>query len=106
MALAETTKEAVWLKRLAKSLGNELKFMVINEDNQGCISLSKNPEYHQRTKHIDTRYHYIREVIKTGEVKLEYTKTQDQVADVFTKALSKPRFEELRSKLGVKPYLA
>ena len=53
----------------------------------------KNPEFHKRTKHIDIKYHYIREVVENGNLKLEYVPTEQQSADIFTKALPKNHFK-------------
>ncbi|KAB2608922.1 hypothetical protein D8674_012090 [Pyrus ussuriensis x Pyrus communis] len=62
--------------------------------------MTRNLVFHQRTKHIGRRYHYIRE---SNIIKLIYCKSEDQLADIFTKALPKDRFCTLREKLGVKP---
>ncbi len=56
-------------------------------DNQGTMALATNPSNHKRTKHIDVRYHYIRESIENGSIRVEYVKTADQAADGLTKAL-------------------
>nr|KYP39855.1 Copia protein [Cajanus cajan] len=61
--------------------------------------MAKNPVHHQRTKHIAIKYHFIREVEITKQIQLEYT--EDQVADIFTKALPRAKFEQLRTMLGV-----
>ena len=60
---------------------------MIFEDNQGCIALSANPVFHKRTKHIDIRYHFIRERVASGEVELRYVPTAEQLADLLTKGL-------------------
>ena len=73
----------------------------IFEDNQGAIALAKNPTHHSRTKHIDIKYHYVREAVSTKEINLEYCPTQDMIADSLTKGLPRPQFEKLRLKLGV-----
>ncbi|KAL4089167.1 hypothetical protein QTP88_024231 [Uroleucon formosanum] len=61
----------------------------------------KNPEFHKRTKHIDVRYHFIREKYEDGQFQLQYIGTEDQIADILTKPLVKERFEKLRSAIGV-----
>nr|KYP44120.1 Copia protein [Cajanus cajan] len=63
--------------------------------------MAKNPVQHQRTKHIAIKYHFIREVETTKQIQLEYCSTEDQVADIFTKALPRTKFEQLRTMLGV-----
>jgi len=67
----------------------EKKVMVIRCDNQGVISLTKNPTQHVRTKHIDVQHHFVRKRIENGEIMFEYCSMEDMVVDVFTKALSK-----------------
>lgn len=70
-------------------------------DNTSAINISKNPVMHSRTKHIAIRYHFLKEKVLEGEVKLEFVSTKEQVADIFTKPLPKENFEYLRMKLGV-----
>ena len=70
-------------------------------DNMSAISLSKNPVHHDRSKHIDTKFHFIRERIEEGKVEVDHVGTVDQLADIFTKALGRARFIELRRALGV-----
>jgi hypothetical protein len=69
--------------------------------NMSAIALSKNLILHDRSKHIKTRYYFIRECMERGDVVLEFVGTQDQLADMFTKALGRVRFQELREKIGV-----
>lgn len=77
----------------------------IYEDNQGAIALAKNPEFHKRSKHIDIRYHFVREKVEDGQVVLEYCPTQDMLADIMTKPITAVQFEILRNKLGIQePY--
>ena len=68
-----------------------------------AISMAKNPIFHQRTRYINRRYHFIRESLKEGLINMKFCKNEEQVADIFTKALPKDRFRLLRSKLRVKP---
>ena len=70
-------------------------------DNKSAQALAKNPVFHDRSKHIDTRYHFIRECIAKKEIELEYVRTNDQIADIFTKPLKYENFQQLRLKLGV-----
>jgi hypothetical protein len=74
---------------------------VIFCDNQSCIKMTENPMFHDKTKHIEIRYHYIRDLVQKGVVKLQYVGTDEQVADVLTKPLSCVKFEYFRDKLGV-----
>ena len=65
------------------------------------MMLANNPIYHARTKHIEIHYHYVREKVIEGEIDLAYVKTNDQVADIFTKALGKDKYAWFRDALGV-----
>jgi hypothetical protein len=70
-------------------------------DNQSCIKMTENPVFHEKSKHIEIRYHYIRDMVQRGAIKLQYVSTDEQVVDVLTKPLSRVKFENLRDKLGV-----
>jgi hypothetical protein len=72
-------------------------------DNQAAIRLIRNPEFHQRTKHIDVRYHVIHEYYKHLELVVTYIGTEDNIAHIFTKLLARDRFQRLRSLLGINP---
>jgi len=100
MAACYAVQEAVHLRLLLKSLGYEQQgHTVIFEDNQGCIYMSQNPVMHKRAKHIDIRYHFVRERVAQGVVKLEYIKTEDQLADLLTKPLLKARVLKIRGSV-------
>jgi len=72
-----TTCQAVWMRRMLRSLGQEQKKgMVIFYDNSLAIALSKNFIFHKRTKHIDTKFHYIRDLVRNGEIVLQHCRTQ------------------------------
>lgn len=97
MAACAAVQEAIHLRLLMHDLGFEQKeATVIYEDNQGCIALSDNPVFHKRTKHIDIRYHFIRERVTSKEIELKYVATEHQLADLLTKGLPKPRVIALR----------
>jgi len=80
-----------------KSLGPT----VINCDNQSCIKRSGDLMFHSRTKHINNKFHFIRNLVQDGIVKLEYVSTDEQAADILTKALPNKKFEYLRNLLGL-----
>lgn len=71
------------------------------EDNQGAIAIARNPIGHARTKHIDIRYHFIRETLQEGTIDLCYCPTSEMVADILTKPLSRGQFEKLRLAMGM-----
>ncbi len=86
MATKEVAKEAVWLCRLFDDLGHKQEGpTMLYEDNTGAIELVHNPVHHQRIKHIDITYYFIRNKIETGEVAIEHVRTHQQAADLLTK---------------------
>lgn len=94
---------AIWLRSLFKELNFAQEDPTeIYIDNKSAIALAKNPVFHDRSKHIDTKYHFIREHISKKEVELIHVKTHDQIADIFTKPLKFENFRRLRELLGVK----
>ena len=100
MALCSAVSEAVYLRRLLSELGHGGSGpVVIYVDNQGAIQLAHNPAHHRLTKHIDIQYHFIRERVGSGEVKLEWVPTGRQLADLLTKAVSAGRVQELRGAI-------
>ena len=102
VALSTATQEAVWLRRMLAELqvkpGDPT---VIMEDNTGAIAIAKNPVSHSRTKHIDIRYHYVREAVQDNLINLRYCPTEEMTADVLTKSLPRERFEKLRKNMGL-----
>jgi hypothetical protein len=73
----------------------------IHCDNTSAISVSKNPVFHSKTKHIPIKYHFLREKVSNEIVQIHYIPTTEHIADIFTKPLPKTPFEYLRQKLGV-----
>ena len=70
-------------------------------DNQSAIQLCKNPVFHGRSKHIETRFHFIRENIESRKIAVRHVKTDDQLADIMTKPIGRVRFQQLRLKIGI-----
>jgi hypothetical protein len=102
VAAALATQECVWLRRLLTELECESnRSTPLYVDNQSAIKLVQNPEYHQRTKHIDIKFHFIREKAKEGTVKVIYVPSEQQRADLFTKALPKCHFKSLCERIGI-----
>jgi hypothetical protein len=113
IALTETMKEVVFVRALLRELQEMQKTptsmvqkapseddsSVILGDNQGSLALAYNPEFHGRTKHIDTRYHAIRQKVASGVIELDYCNTADMIADVFTKPTPPPTFAKHVSML-------
>jgi hypothetical protein len=103
MASTQATKEALWWRTFLIELGMpDTLTTVIHSDSQGSIALSKNPEHHARSKHIDIRHHFVREQVAAGTVALQYVSTNDMIADVLTKALSKMQHTRLINAMGVR----
>ena len=92
IAATEAMKEALWLQGLVKELGVLNSVVEIFSDGQSAIQLCKNPVFHERTKHVDVRYHFIRETISSGAMKLEKISTADNPADMATKGLPVSKF--------------
>ncbi|KAE9063454.1 hypothetical protein PF006_g30942 [Phytophthora fragariae] len=104
-AVIATVKAGIAEKFLLKDIGAEqVGATVIYEDNQGAMALAKNVGFQARTKHIDIRYHFIREKVVSNEVELEYMDTKNQLDDFMTKALSSKtlRYLMMRSNVGPK----
>jgi hypothetical protein len=96
------TKEALWLHSLISQLfGSNLGATTLYSDNQSTIALSREHQYHARTKHIDIRYHFIRWVIEEGKIRLIYCPTDKMVADCLTKALPSPKVKHFANVLGL-----
>lgn len=94
--------QSVWLSRILKAIGCEGKSeTVIMCDNSSTIQLSKHPMFHGKSKHIEVRFHYLRDLVSGGMVRLSYCSTENQIADIFTKPLKLAQFEKLHGMLGV-----
>lgn len=92
----------MWLRKLLSNLGFVLNgATVLHIDNQSAIRLVRNPEFHKRTKHIDIKFHYIREVVENGDNTVQYIPTDLQSADMFTKAIPKNKLKFLCNTLGI-----
>jgi len=106
-ALADTTSELLWVLSLLTELGHTPKAnLVIYCDNLGATHLSANPVFHSRMKHIVLAYHFVRENVQNGKFRVSFVSTDDQLADILTKHLLRPRFDYLLSKLHLsfRPY--
>lgn len=99
VAACESAKEIVWLKQLLSELGENYNCVTLCVDNQSAIKLINNPVYHKRTKHIDVKYNFVREKVELGMIKVQYVSSNNQLADILTKALSTQCFAYLRSHI-------
>jgi hypothetical protein len=108
MAESQVACEAIWMRKILVVLFcSHLDPTVIYCDNQSYIKLSINPVFHDRSKHIDIRYHHLRDCVQRKIMLLQYIPTKDQDADILTKALTRRKFKYHRDKIGVKdnPFL-
>uniref|UniRef100_A0A151UDF9 Retrovirus-related Pol polyprotein from transposon TNT 1-94 n=1 Tax=Cajanus cajan TaxID=3821 RepID=A0A151UDF9_CAJCA len=102
VAAAYCVCQGIWIKRILEELGVKLEeSLSILCDNSSAIKLSKNPVMHGRSKHIDVRFLFLRNLCKEGIIELKYCTTEEQLADVLTKALKKESFMRIRSNLGM-----
>ena len=102
IAQTHAAKEALWLCSFLRELRSAPDdLLILNCDKQGAIALAKDNKFHARTKHIDVRYHFIREVVEDRKVTVQYIPTGDNVSDIFTKPLTKAKFQELAELLGL-----
>jgi hypothetical protein len=103
IAAATTACQGVWLTRLLSELrDSKVRAPVLRVDNKSIISLVKNPVHHDRSKHIDVRYHLIREYEQTCYIAVDFIRTEKQLEDILTKPLCKIKFRELCNKIGLK----
>ena len=102
MALSSAAQEAIWMRELHSDLRNpQSQPTLIFEDNQSAMSMVKNPQFHGRSKHISTKYHFIREQVSNDKICLEYCPTEDMLADLLTKGVGPEKFERLRRLYGM-----
>jgi hypothetical protein len=93
IALVEGVKEAIWLKGMIGELGITQECVKIHCDSQSAIHLANHQVYHERTKHIDIRLHFVRDMIESKEIVVEKVASEENPADVFTKSLPRSRFK-------------
>jgi hypothetical protein len=103
IAAAACCSQLLWLKQQLKDFGVELGTLEIKCDNTSAINVSKNPVHHSRTKHIDIRHHFLRDHVEKGNIELTHCRTEDQIADIFTKGLGGLPYLNLRMLLGMIP---
>ncbi|GJR08094.1 ribonuclease H-like domain, reverse transcriptase, RNA-dependent DNA polymerase [Tanacetum coccineum] len=102
MAATGAACQALWLKRLLSEItGWEEERITLKVDNISAIALVRNPVFHGRSKHIDIRYHFIRECVENGHINVEHVSGELQRADILTKALPRLKFVTMRQMLGV-----
>ncbi|XP_074328266.1 secreted RxLR effector protein 161-like [Apium graveolens] len=102
VAVAACSTQAIWMKRILSTLGYQGdERTIIFCDNSSTIQLARNPVFHARSKHIEVRFHFLRDLENNGIVQLVHCGTNDQVVDVLTKPLKLETFRKMRERLGV-----
>ena len=95
--------QAIWLKKILEELQfKEDRPTLIYYDNSSTIKLSKNPILHGQSKHIDVKYHFLRDLTNDGVINLVYCRSEDQIADILTKPIKFLAFQKLMELLGVR----
>jgi hypothetical protein len=99
--LAKACTEAIWIRRLLSDLGFKQKITNIFCDNQSAIAISTSSKHHDRSKHIDVKYHYIKDQILSAEVEITHISTEDMTADILTKGFHRGLHQKHTSALGL-----
>ncbi|KAJ7537483.1 hypothetical protein O6H91_11G007300 [Diphasiastrum complanatum] len=104
-ATFSATTECIWLRQLLVDMKHgQPSATLLFTDSQSAIAIARNPVFHARTKYIEIHYHFVREKLHNGNITLEYCPTEDNIADVFTKALPRVRFKALCEALNLKQH--
>ena len=102
VAVTTAACQGIWLSRLLGEFREtETGAVKLKVDNKSAISLAKNPVMHDRSKHIELRYHFIRDCVEKKKIELEFVETEHQLANMFTKPLGRVRLQQLRSSIGM-----
>ena len=102
ITFTHAAKEAIWLQTFINEVtGISVKPLTVLGDNQGSLALTRDNKYHSRTKHIDLQYHFIHEAVDDAKIQVEYIPTKDNIANIFTKSLARPKFTHFVAMLGL-----
>ena len=102
IALSEAGREACWLRNLYEVLGYTQKLPnILKGDNDGSIAMARNPQFHKRSKHIATRWHWVRDLVQNRIITIESCRDPEQTADVLTKPLARPKHQKHVSEMGM-----
>ncbi|GJU44643.1 hypothetical protein Tco_1201909 [Tanacetum coccineum] len=102
VALSTSCAQVMWMRTQLQDYGFNYNKIPLYYDSQSAITISCNPVQHSRTKHIHTRYHFIKEQVENGIIELYFVRTEYQLVDMFTKALSEDRFQYLVRRIGMR----
>jgi hypothetical protein len=99
---SNASREAVWLRKILSGLFQKrLEITVIHCDNQSCLKLTENLVFRDRSKHIEMKYHFIRDMVQRRTIKMQYIRIDEQIANILSKPLSLGKFVYFRDKLGM-----
>ena len=102
IAATTAATQVLWLSRmLAELLGRKVDVVELKVDSKSALALAKNPVFHERSKHIRIKYHFIRDCLEDGSIKASDIATTDQLAEILTKSLGKSKFQEMRESIGL-----
>jgi hypothetical protein len=102
VTLSEAAREATWLRHLYGELGFiQREPILLLGDNDGSIAMAKNPQFHKRTKHVDLRWHWVRELVNDGLINIVDCRDPQQTADIFTKQVPRIKFSRHVNELGM-----
>ena len=104
MAMTEAVKETIWLKDITKELAMHRGKVVVYCDNQSPIHLAKNQSFNERSKHIDVRLHFVRDIIAVGEIGVGKVPTEDNPSDMLTKSLNVTKFKHCLNLINMEEY--
>jgi hypothetical protein len=93
--------QLLWMRQTLRDYGYKLRKVPLLCDNESAIRMADNPDEHSRTKHIDIRYHFLRDHQQKGDIEITYVNTKNQLADIFTKPLDEKTFSKLRNELNI-----
>jgi len=102
MTITHGSQEALWFLELLNEMGIEQRTVDLYEDNEASINMSNNPQEYKRTRHIQVRYHFVRDLVKENKIRLVHVGTADQLADIFTKGISSFHLRNILSRLGIR----
>lgn len=103
MAATAAACQGIWLRNVLNQItARDVGLVTLYIDNKSAIDLAKNPVFHGWSKHIDVRYHFIRECVERGDIIVKHVSSNEQRADCLTKALAIVKFEQMRDFLGIK----
>lgn len=99
LAAGLPTQQSLWLRRILEDIGKKQEgSLQLHCDNKSAIVMAKNPVFHSRTRHINIKHHFIRSVIEEGDVQLAFCSSQEQLANIFAKALPEKNFSNLEKQ--------